>query len=51
MPHEVWQQQIGITFSKVNFKGLEFSFPDSYPSVDDLFSEDIVDKTVVDQPS
>lgn len=38
MPHEVWQHQIGITFSKVNLKGLEFACPDSYPSADD-FSE------------
>lgn len=38
MPHEVWQHQIGTTFSEVNLKGLEFAFPDSYPSADD-FSE------------
>lgn len=34
MPHEDWQHQIGVTSSKVNFKGLELSFPDSYLSVD-----------------
>lgn len=38
MPHEVWQHQIGITFSKLSLKGLEFAFPDSYTSADD-FSE------------